>query len=274
MKYLKRFNESLDTKSIQELCKYFDIQNYTVNRDGSIDVNGTVYFDPAKKSHLFGDSGRLPLKFNHVSGNFLCSCLNLTTLEGSPNTVGGSFFAELNKLTDLKGAPQIVNGSFYCVNNDLTSLIGGPREVGFKYACDHNTELKNLIGAPKKVEKEFTCSGCTNLFEPYGIEEMKLTNFDRGDFNFYCSKSPIKYIFTFFLRNAGINPTARHNKYEYPINELSPTKYKIAYKNFIESLDYPYIKGNTINKNIFAQVCNEFNLKMPSRITNYKFVLS
>lgn len=272
MMYLKRFNESLDTKSIRELCKHFDIEYYTINPDGSIDVNGTVYFNPSKRLNFAGDPGRLPLKFGHVKGNFLCSGLDLTTLEGSPHTVGGSFHATLNKLTDLQGAPQIVNYSFFCDNNELTSLIGGPREVGFRFACDHNTELKSLIGAPKKVEKEFTCYGCTNLFEPYGIEEMKFTNFNRGDFNFFCFKSPIKYIFVIFLRNVGINPTMRHNKYEHPLNEIDPKNYKIAYKNFVDSLDYPYIKGNLINKNIFAQVCTEFDLKMPTKITNYKFV--
>ena len=40
MKYLRLF-ESFE--NIYEICRKYDIENYTINPDGYIDVNDTVY---------------------------------------------------------------------------------------------------------------------------------------------------------------------------------------------------------------------------------------
>ena len=42
MKHIKLF-ENFDTKSIEEICKKYHIDNYTINDDGSIDVDNSVY---------------------------------------------------------------------------------------------------------------------------------------------------------------------------------------------------------------------------------------
>ena len=79
--------------SIEEICRKYNITDYTINSDGSIDVNDHGVF--------FNGYGlnELPLKFNRVSGKFDCSHNNLTSLEGCPKYVGGSFFCNNNKLT-------------------------------------------------------------------------------------------------------------------------------------------------------------------------------
>ena len=46
---------------ISLICKRYRIKNYTVNSDGSIDVDGNVYLDNRKLT-------KLPLKFNKVNG--------------------------------------------------------------------------------------------------------------------------------------------------------------------------------------------------------------
>ena len=68
MKYLKLF-ESLD--NIHEICKRYDIENYTINSDGSIDVDGNVDIQDRKLT-------KLPLKFRNVSGSFDCKYNKLT----------------------------------------------------------------------------------------------------------------------------------------------------------------------------------------------------
>jgi len=69
---------------INAVCKKFDIKNYTINDDYSIDVDDSVGF--------FGRSlPKIPLKFNIVQGFFSCSFNELTTLEGSPKRVVGFF---------------------------------------------------------------------------------------------------------------------------------------------------------------------------------------
>ena len=77
---------------IHKICKEYGIKNYTINGDGSIDVNGHVNLTHKGLT-------KLPLKFNHVSGNFYCGYNNLTSLEGSPKSVGGNFWCYNNNLT-------------------------------------------------------------------------------------------------------------------------------------------------------------------------------
>ena len=97
-------------EEILTICEKYGIENYTINLDGSIDVEGSVY--------LFNmNLDKLPLKFNKVGGYFGCSNNNLTSLEGSPNYVGGSFSCSNNQLISLEG----YNGEcdkLYCSNKD------------------------------------------------------------------------------------------------------------------------------------------------------------
>ena len=115
MNYLKKFESFQTHDEIHKICKQYKITNYTINSDGSIDVNGDV--------NLHSESLRkLPLKFNNVSGNFWCNDNRLTTLEGGPQSVGDDFNCYVNKLTTLEGAPQSVNRFSCSDNKDLKSL--------------------------------------------------------------------------------------------------------------------------------------------------------
>ena len=119
MKYLKRFNESIS--SIDSICRKYGITNYTVNPDGTVDVNGNVNLSYKKLI-------RLPLKFGKLSGNFYCSNNQLTTLEGGPTEVGGHFYCYNNQLTKLDGCPTSVGGYFHCHYNPLPQeIIDNPK---------------------------------------------------------------------------------------------------------------------------------------------------
>ena len=98
---------------ISLICEKYNIINYTINDDGSIDVDGDV--DLYNKGLT-----ELPLIFNRVTGNFSCSLNNLTTLKGCPRWVGGDFNCHNNKLTSLEFSPDYVGGFFSCKYNDLT----------------------------------------------------------------------------------------------------------------------------------------------------------
>ncbi len=158
------------------ICSKYGIKNYTINSDGSIDVNGNVDLSMKYLTSL-------PLKFNRVTGNFKCiglyweSNAKLTTLEGSPRIVGGDFLCSQNQLTSLEGAPEEVGGNFQCIYNELTSLQGAPKKVGGDFYCEYNrltslegapdevnffncsnNQLKSLQGAPRKVNSHLQCS--------------------------------------------------------------------------------------------------------------------
>jgi hypothetical protein len=99
---------------ISLICKKYGIENYTINDDGSIDVNGNVDL-------LWYRLTELPLNFNRVTGYFNCNCNKLTTLKGSPKWVGGSFSCINNQLTSLEFSPDYVGGWFDCRWNNLTN---------------------------------------------------------------------------------------------------------------------------------------------------------
>lgn len=154
-----------------------------VDVEGDFDHRKRVWYNTQK--NFFG------IKFGKVSGDFLCSQVNLPTLEGSPHEVGGDFkckhlepnkyIGHLNKIpyltslegapkkvggsfnceghaiTSLKGSPQKINGDFNCSDNCLTSLEGAPKEVSGNFDCNYN-ELTSLKGAPKNVGGTFDCS--------------------------------------------------------------------------------------------------------------------
>ena len=147
MKYVKLFEQF--EEDIHEICKKYGIENYTVNPDGSIDVDDNVILSSKRLD-------KLPIRFNKVSGNFWCNDNQLTTLEGCPKEVGGEFYCQYNLLTTLEGCPKEVGGDFICSNNKLTTLEGSPKEVGGYFSCHHN-QLTTLEGGPKEVTGSFDC---------------------------------------------------------------------------------------------------------------------
>ena len=116
MKHLKLFENYSESERIESICKKYGITNYSVNSDGSIDVDGDVRLQNGKLQ-------KLPLKFGRVTGHFSCQSNKLTTLEGAPNYVGGYFSCQSTKITTLEGGPIEVGGGFYCFGNKLAYLV-------------------------------------------------------------------------------------------------------------------------------------------------------
>ena len=198
--------------------------NYTINPDGSIDVDGefdnNVSFDPSRSSSTklrYNPSKKnklteLPIKFNKVGGDFKCNNNELTTLEGAPKEVGGDFKCNENKLTSLEGGPVSVGGDFICRNNQLTSLQGAPKKVGGDFKCNDN-ELTTLEGAPKEVGGDFYCSrnelkslvGCPEIIHgDFYCRENQITDFkgvpEFFEGLFYCEENPIEEIYRLFIQ--------------------------------------------------------------------------
>ena len=86
----------MSEQDIHKICEKYNIKNYIINPDGSIDVEGDVFISNKNLD-------KLPLKFNYVSGVFVCSYNKLTSLEGSPKEVGIKLYCTGNPLTTLNG---------------------------------------------------------------------------------------------------------------------------------------------------------------------------
>ena len=107
-KYKDFLNES--NQNIDSICKKYGIKNYTINGDGSIDVDGNVNLSSKRLT-------KLPLKFRNVSGGFYYHTNQLTSLEGSPQSVGGNFDCYNNQLKDV-----------YCIKEGFR--LGGELIIG------------------------------------------------------------------------------------------------------------------------------------------------
>jgi hypothetical protein len=166
--------------NIDEICEKYNIKNYTINDDGSIDVNGEVVLYEM-------DLYELPLTFNKVTDYFDCAKNNLTTLKGSPKWIGGDFFCYKNNLTSLEFGPEYVEGSFNCSNNELTNLVGSPLKIEGSFVCIFN-DLTDLTGSPREVGDFFSCRHNYCLKSPKGCPEKLGEELD-------CFSTPLGSIF-------------------------------------------------------------------------------
>ena len=140
MKYLKYFESN---NNIDSICEQYGIKNYTINQDGSIDVDGSVHLNYKKLK-------KIPIKFKNVSGGFYCYNNDLKSLENSPEYVGNDFVCSDNKLKSLQFCPNTIIGDFDCSNNNLELLDYSPKYIGGNFICIYN-KLKTLDGFPKKI---------------------------------------------------------------------------------------------------------------------------
>jgi len=243
IKVFEKFNE------IDSICAEFGIKNYSVNPDGSVDVDRSVELKYRKLTEL-------PLKFGIVAGDFICYNNKLINLEGAPREVGGDFNCSENKLTTLEGGPIRVGGEFICSNNQLTSLKGAPSRIEFNFEC-HSNELISLEGAPSYVGSYFDCNSnklTTLIGSPIEVggdfycNDNNLISFEgypsRMDGDFICYNNPIFQLFILFP----------------------------DYKSFIDSMDYGYLRGTTIDKRRFREALEEVKRKVPKSITGYKYI--
>jgi len=246
MKHLRLFESFEDIDSI---CEIYNIENYTINPDGLVDVAGDVYLSSKGLN-------KLPLKFGKVTGNFECDYNELTTLEGSPREVTGNFYCTYNKLTTLEGSPREVTGNFYCTDNQLTTLEFGPREVTGDFNCRYN-KLTTLEFGPREVTGDFNCrynkltsleGGPQEVGGDFSCRNNQLITLEGGPISvgsdFYCNDNPI-----------------------YSVYKLFPN-----YKSFMDSMDYSYLRGVDIVKSRFQEALDEQGIKMPNKIEGYNYI--
>jgi hypothetical protein len=166
-------------QKVKTQCKNLGIENYTINDDGTVDVNGNlnIYLtrDKVKKDEqhnilinfnkINGDvdinlqwrkagragKGQLPFTFNEVTGNFHANHNMLETLIGCPKKVGGCFDVRSNRLNTLEGSPETVGDYFSANSNSLDDLKGAPKYVGGNFDISDN-DLKTLEGLSPRID--------------------------------------------------------------------------------------------------------------------------
>jgi hypothetical protein len=203
MRYLKLFEGYQSESEVAEICKEYGIENWTLNSDGLVDVDGNVDLSECMLT-------KLPLKFGHVTGYFYCADNLLTTLEGAPHTVGNFFNCQSNQLTSLEGAPHTVGSGFQCENNNLTSLEFAPKSVGSNFWCKFNN-IRSFDGLVN-IGGDFYCADnpLSNIWrliinfgnEKWDSEKMEFFN----DLDIIRGEEIILDRLNFFLSEISLNP--------------------------------------------------------------------
>lgn len=113
------------------------IENYQINDDLTVDVNGDVYLAGEELSIL-------PIQFREVMGYFNIENNKLKSLKGCPKIVHKGFFCGHNKLKSLEYVP--ICESLHCDYNELTNLDYLPVSHINTLNAHHNkiTQLENL----------------------------------------------------------------------------------------------------------------------------------
>ena len=111
-------------RMIEEWLKEYNIKNYTINDDLTIDVDGFVFLNKENLKE-FPDY----IQFGVVKSYFSCYRNQLTSLRGCPREVHEYFDCSYNNLTSLEGAPREVRGLFDCSKNNIQFTEEDVRKV-------------------------------------------------------------------------------------------------------------------------------------------------
>ena len=160
MGIIKKYKIFESNTEIDTICKKYNIVNYTINSDNSVDVDGDVNLWD-KKLKL------IPLNFNIVNGYFDCGNNNLTSLKGCPVRVGNGFYCHRNKLTSLQYSPQYMeNGDFSCGWNKIESLQYCTELIRSYFSCSYN-KLTSLEHHPTVYGGFYCQNNQINTFENF-----------------------------------------------------------------------------------------------------------
>ncbi len=152
----------LKTKTkIKQWLNEMGIQQYTINKDLTVDVNGNVNLQ--SKGLI-----EIPIQFGFINGDFGIAYNKLDSLKGSPKKVTGYFDCCGNKLTSLEYCPKEIGGLFVFNENKIESFDYAPDSVE-RLAC-YNDDMKTLKGFKTEVKETFL-HACQDI--EYCIDEVK-----------------------------------------------------------------------------------------------------
>ena len=133
-------------QEIHSICKKYEIKDYTINMDGSIDVHNSVYLNGRNLTEI-------PLQFNYVWGNFNCSNNRLTSLKGCPKRLLGQYFqCQWNLLSNLEYFPIVEDYTRSSVGmNPLKSISGFNGNINLLF-CENKDKLVRKYLRSKKLK--------------------------------------------------------------------------------------------------------------------------
>ena len=133
-------------EKIQNICEKYNIRNYIINNDMSIDVDGDVNLQRMGLK-------KIPLNINKVTGSFYADNCDFNSLKGSPKYVGHDFMCDGNNLKTLADGPLYVGNDYYCEGNLLKELKSDLK-IGKDFYFEAN-RIRDFKSLPKDSKAEF-----------------------------------------------------------------------------------------------------------------------
>lgn len=213
-----------------------------------------------------------------VRGSFGISKTQVTSLIGLPESIGWTLDVSNLKITSLEGCPETITGNLIASFTGITNLRGAPKEIGGE-AEFNSCKLTSLEGIPQKIGGDLSIQH-NRIWDPSPLRNIQIGN------HFYCSGTTMVHLVDFFYN-------AHHLKYGHGTLTYQPIpgRYDIEepFKDFLDSLDYNYIRGTAdkplINQFRFKEALDEiipiwrraWNEYMPwvtdkSKFGNYRLV--
>lgn len=183
-----------------------------------------------------------------IEGDFLLKGTKISNLEGLPKSIGRNLALDQTPLTSLEGCPNFITGQFTTSKTLLTDLKGAPREISGDAGFEHCNRLTSLEGIPKKIGSNLVLNGCLNVWDPRPLRDVEIGN------GFSCANTKILPLVDFFY-------TAHFDRFGHGrlTNLPIPGSYYAwgrnlmdspPYRDFLDSLDYNYIRGTCENPQI------------------------
>ncbi len=173
---IKLFEQFNNEQEIINICKKYKIKNYTINPDGSIDVDGDI---DLRYRTLY----KLPLNFNRVNGSFFCYGNSLSNLENSPVEVNGDFDCYDSSIKSLIGSPIIVRKDLILTDNPISIVDSSIEVYGDIHIDDTNFDDKIKSLSQDKLRILFEHGVDYNIFDKEGnINDSRLERMFK-DFN-------------------------------------------------------------------------------------------
>ena len=152
-----RLDEIINTHDeIKQWLDSMQIENYTINPNGIVDVDGVVEL---------GYKGlyEIPVQFGRVVGSFWCHHNKLTSLEGAPQYVGDDFdFEENPSIINLSGIHKHTKhvGGYITIPDTVRShilglmLINGLQEIDVETLPDKLRSACEIINKHLKTDRD------------------------------------------------------------------------------------------------------------------------
>lgn len=132
----------MNKDKIENLLLDYGVQNYVINNDFTVDIDGDLVLWPDGKP--FTMDWLEYFNFGMVNGDVHGEFNALITLEGLPNWVSGDYYINNNHLTSLKYLPKYIGGDLYIHHNKLEELDLGDTYIGGEIYAWANPKLDKL----------------------------------------------------------------------------------------------------------------------------------